>query len=171
MPVGETVYLWRLERKFTQEELARRAGISRPNLSAIERGRREVSLRILRAVAAALEINPGMLVDGTAPGPATRGLLSREALERVADAVVGGKAIHSEKEKRLVELLKPLMKNRVRLVHGHKTAGGAFSGKRLTDAAWLRLRSNYPAQVIQNLIQRISDRQCLAHIQHESPTD
>jgi transcriptional regulator with XRE-family HTH domain len=44
LPFGATVVAWRLARAMSQENLARAAGIPRPNLSAIERGEREVTL-------------------------------------------------------------------------------------------------------------------------------
>jgi transcriptional regulator with XRE-family HTH domain len=61
-PFGETVLAWRLARGMTQAALARAACIPRPNLSAIERGDREVTLKTLRALALALEVRPGVLV-------------------------------------------------------------------------------------------------------------
>ena len=79
-PFGETVLLWRLQRGLTQKELARRAGVPRPNLSAIERGQLEVSLKTVRALALALGVRPGVLVDGIAPEEGGAGELSREAM-------------------------------------------------------------------------------------------
>ena len=85
VPFGEAVLLWRLERGLTQQQLAKRAGVSRPNLSAIETGLRDASLRSVRALALALDVRPGLLVDGIAPGEeeAKRGR-SRAAMERIS---------------------------------------------------------------------------------------
>ncbi|HMF41326.1 MAG TPA: helix-turn-helix transcriptional regulator, partial [Polyangia bacterium] len=66
-PFGETVLAWRLARGMTQAELGRAARIPRPNLSAIERGDREVTLKTLRALALALDVRPGVLADGIPP--------------------------------------------------------------------------------------------------------
>ena len=67
LPFGQAVMLWRRQGGLTQQALARRAGIPQPNLSAIERGGRAVSLTTIRALAAALGVRPGMLVDGMPP--------------------------------------------------------------------------------------------------------
>ena len=87
IPFGEAVLAWRLARALTQADLARAAGIPRPNLSAIERGDREVTLKTLRALALALAVRPGVLADGIAPEARARPL-SRTKLERIARAAV-----------------------------------------------------------------------------------
>lgn len=156
-PFGETLRLWRLERGWTQEALARRAGISRPNLSAIERGRREVNLRTLRALAAALEVRPGLLADGTAPSalPPLRSL-GREALERVADGVVFGTPLRDSGERVLAAWVGPVVRSKA-------AAAGAgveppSEGKRTREAAWLALTSALPPLVVRSLLRRIEDR-------------
>ena len=159
-PLGETVLLWRLERGLTQDELARRAGVPRPNLSAVEQGKREVSLRTLRALAVALGITPGLLVDGVGPGgESRRESFSREALERIADAVVHGTPLRTQEERLLARLLQRLVRHRARGRMGQ----GRFPlrGTRASTAAWLRIRSYVPPEVIRSLIQRIADRERL----------
>ena len=90
---SQAVWLWRRHRGLTQAELAQRTRMARPNLSAIERGKREVTLATLRALAASLDVPPGALVDGIAPQAYRSGPLSssRETLERIADAVAFGR--------------------------------------------------------------------------------
>ena len=99
-PFGETVLAWRLARGMTQAQLAFAAGVPRPNLCAIERGDREVTLRTLRALALALDIRPGALVDGEMPGsggpPLTRG-----EMERIAQAAVTGEGLTNPRESTL----------------------------------------------------------------------
>ena len=68
-PFGQTLFLWRLDRHLSQAALAQRAGIPRPNLSLMERGKREVTLGTLRALAVALDVRPGILADGVLPVP------------------------------------------------------------------------------------------------------
>ncbi len=65
--LGENICLWRLAKGLSQESLALRAGIPRPNLSAIEHGRQDITVATLRALSFALGIKPGVLVDGIAP--------------------------------------------------------------------------------------------------------
>ena len=158
IPFGQNVLLWRIRRGLSQEELARCARMSRPNLSAIERGRREVSLTTLRALALALEVNPGSLVDGISPAASARApVFSRSSLERIANAVWKGSPLQSDQEGKLAALLKPLLRQRKNLVRG----------RRASEIAWLQLRSAYPAQVIQTLIERVRDREQL----HGQKTD
>lgn len=154
VPFGEAVLLWRLQRGLTQEELARRAGVPRPNLSAIERGQREVSLKTLRALAVALDVRPGVLVDGIVPQEEAGGL-SREAMERIADAVVRNAPLAEPKEQALADRLKYLVGSRLRAA-GPVTKGGVRLG-RVSDRAWLSL-SSYPEAVIESLVSRILER-------------
>jgi DNA-binding XRE family transcriptional regulator len=61
---GESpVKLWRIQRNLTQQELAGRAGISKPYLSQIETGKRQGTVETLRAIARALEVPPEVLID------------------------------------------------------------------------------------------------------------
>jgi DNA-binding XRE family transcriptional regulator len=54
---GESpVKLWREQRGLTQEELAKRAGISKPYLSQIETGKRQGTVETLSALARALDV-------------------------------------------------------------------------------------------------------------------
>jgi DNA-binding XRE family transcriptional regulator len=56
----------RILRKFrglTQAELAEASGLSRPYLTEIERGSKEGSIGAFRGIAAALHVNPGLLLN------------------------------------------------------------------------------------------------------------
>ena len=60
---GESpVKLWRTQRNLTQDELAGRAGISKPYLSQIETGKRQGTVDTLRAIAQALDVPPDVLI-------------------------------------------------------------------------------------------------------------
>ena len=157
-PIGETILLWRLERCLSQEELAGRAGVSRPNLSAVERGKREISLRTLRALALALGVQPGILVDGKSPMELKERIdTSRKTLERIADGVVYGKPVKSQKEKELVGLLRSLTNNRFSVMKGGSRI--PYVRKRMINSAWLQLSSGYSPEMVGSLIQRITDRE------------
>ena len=154
---GQAVKIWRVERELSQAELARRAGLSRPNLSAIERGRRDVTLGTLRSLAVALEVTPGTLADGIPPAlPGDTASLSRQALERIADGVVRDRPVRNELERTLVELLCHVTKARRRLAFG----GGGLPrvGSRAEAIAWLWLKASCPAPVLRTLLERIDDR-------------
>lgn len=55
MKIGEEIKLSREERKITQKELAKKAGISNTYLSDIERMRTNPSIKVLQQLADALE--------------------------------------------------------------------------------------------------------------------
>ncbi len=164
-PFGETVLLWRLQRGLTQKELARRAGVPRPNLSAIERGQREASLKTVRALGVALGVRAGVLVDGVLPQEEEgTGKLSREAMERIADAVVGKRVLPEAGEQALADQLKRLVRSRLRAARPmakgstpRLTSKGAARLGRVSDRAWLSL-SSYPEAVIESLVSRILER-------------
>lgn len=56
------IRVWCKERGFTQVELARRAKLSQSHLAEIECGRKEPSVSAIRALAAALDVEPGDLI-------------------------------------------------------------------------------------------------------------
>lgn len=147
LPFAQDLLLWRLARGFSQAQLARKSRIPQPNLSAIERGKRDVSLRTLRALATALNIAPGILADGVPPAGATLAT-HRAALERIAAAVVNPAMPVAPAEREVVELLRllvPLQQHR------------AHSGLRAVRLAWLTLRARVPKPVIDSLLQRVRE--------------
>lgn len=156
IPFGQAVWLWRLRRGMTQAELARLARVPRPNLSAIERGRREVSLRTLRALAAALGVRPGLLADGVAPqvdeGAAPR--LSRETMERIARSVTKGTMLADPVERQIAEALQLVVGRGIRLRRGTRRPGGV----RATRAAWLWLEAAYGKATVASLAERVTAR-------------
>lgn len=156
LSIGRAVYLWRAERKLTQEQLARATGISRPNLSDLERGKRELSLASLRSLASALQITPGILADGIPP-LAVQGPLefSRQELDRIADAVFKKRKIGGWQGE-VVELLKVLSSSRISAA---TQTPPVRSGKRRVNAAWLHFKALFPKDAAQALIQRMEDRE------------
>jgi transcriptional regulator with XRE-family HTH domain len=158
LPLSQTVRLWRLKRGLTQEALARATRLSRPNLSAIERGRREVSLGTLRALALGLGVRPGVLADGLPPAvrPGQTAPLSRAAMERVADAVVRGSPVRNPFERTLADSLRRVVRHRLAALRGGRAV--SHRGVRAAEAAWRWLESSVPAEAVQSLVQRITDR-------------
>jgi len=156
LPFGQTLRLWRNHRGLTQATLAQAARLPRPNLCAIERGRREVSLTTLRALALALEVAPGALVDGVPPPTSGPTALSREAIERIADAVASGTPPRHPADRQLTALLRAV-------------TADAAAGRRRAEAAWLHLKAAYPAALVDTLLDRIAARQRITR--HEPGTN
>jgi transcriptional regulator with XRE-family HTH domain len=145
LPFGRCVLLWRLHQGLSQKALAAGAGIPQPNLSDIERGERDVSLRTLRALALALGIKPGLLADGVGPDEGREGPLSREKMERVAAAAAHGARLNDPQERELAERLRTL-------VWPGRRKG--LAGQR----AWLALSSRYTPAEVQSLLDRIAEK-------------
>ena len=166
-PFGQALYLWRRHRGLTQESLARRARIPRPNLSAVERGKREVSLGTLRALALALGIRPGVLADGTAPAELeSRPIsLSRETMERIANAVAFGRPAANAREQEIVAALRLLLRPRTAAIQGGRSPGRV--SRRAAMRAWMTVTGRYSHSVVQHLADRVAERQRT----HESSLD
>ena len=166
IPLGQTLRLWRFHRGLTQAQLARAARVPRPNLSAIERGKREVSLATLRALALALDIRPGALADGEPPAPPVPpSRLTRKVLERVVEAVVHRTRLDDPAERGLARLLAPYEAHRRLLAT--KKRGVIRGHARAAEAARLTLRAAYPPTLARMLFERIDDRYRF----HEPKTD
>lgn len=65
--VGANIRALRQKREMSQEELADRAGIHRTQLAAVERGRRNMTLKSLDRLAAALEVEASDLLQKGTP--------------------------------------------------------------------------------------------------------
>ena len=62
--VGRRVREARIDRELSQEQVAEAARVSRPYLSAVERGERNVGIVNLIRIAHVLRVDPGDLVRG-----------------------------------------------------------------------------------------------------------
>lgn len=93
---------WRLFKDLTQEELADRSGIPRPNIVALERGERDCTVTTLQRLAYALGLSPGRLLDRF-PGPQTAQGLTRREIDAIARGVVSGRSALPRRFNRLYE--------------------------------------------------------------------
>lgn len=163
IPFGRCLNLWRLHRGMSQAVLAREAGVPQPNLSDMERGEKEVSLRTLRALALALNIKPGLLADGIGPDSQAPLVLTRDRLERIAQAVVEGKTMADAQERELAMGVTLLVKAKFRAM-GHslkrpsKIKVSRVIEKWKNKKAWLLLKTKYRDEEIDSLIKRISEK-------------
>jgi transcriptional regulator with XRE-family HTH domain len=149
-PFGETVLAWRLARRMTQAGLAQAARIPRPNLSAIERGDREVTLKTLRALALALDLRPGVLADGVMPAGAPKAM-SRESLERVARAAATGTDLGRPQEAGLSRQLGATLSARRGLASPRR-------GPRSRDRTYFLLRTAQSPETLASLFARATEK-------------
>ena len=159
-PFGQTIFAWREHRQLTQKQLAQRAGISRTNLSAVERGKAEVSLRTLRALAHALDVRPGLLVDGVPPGiemGAQR--LDRSMMDRIAAAALTGERLTDPLQDAAAMQLSALTRSRVEAdSKGKKFLRAKLQSPRALARTWLGLAANIHPDDLRSLLQRIEDK-------------
>jgi transcriptional regulator with XRE-family HTH domain len=148
---GQTVWLWRVHRKMTQAQLAKAARLSQPNLSAVEKGQREVTLGTLRALGLALGAAPGELAEGRPPQKHHEAKeISRKAIEAIARAAVDGRKLRDRDAAEAAEELRVLIEPRLNALGRRKAA----RVRRSPAAAWLRLSARYPRAVIESLVER-----------------
>lgn len=152
-PVGQTIYLWRLHRRATQARVAEDAGISRPNLSAIEQGARDLTVQTLRRIAAALGVSPGTLVDGLGPA-ADAGALSadRHAVDRIARLAAGERVRASISERKIAYALASILKSKTGW-KGVKRLGRRTAREENETVA--RLKAELGPEVFRHLLSRV----------------
>lgn len=84
--IGDRVAGWRVARGLTQAQLAVRSGVPQAAVSAIESFRRDLTVRTLQRLAAAMELSPGTLLDRDPPRPG----LTRLQVDAISRAIVTG---------------------------------------------------------------------------------
>jgi transcriptional regulator with XRE-family HTH domain len=161
MTTGRTIQRWRVEKGLTQQELALRSGIARPNLCLIEQDARDLTLSTLRKIAQALEIKASLLVDGVSPESLTLKKWSRESLDRIARYLVARsreqriplKLIPEEKvaAEKIFPLVRQILQSR------SESSGKSLQrrGLRLEKENWRSLKASFGDAEIQNLLSRI----------------
>ena len=157
LPFGETVLAWRLARGMSQAELARAARMSRPNLSSVERGDREVTLRTLRQLALALDVRPGVLADGLPPS-SPEAPLGRAALERIAGAASRRARVAGQREERISVLLADAASARIagQGAQGQSPAGPRSRPTRKADRAYFLLKAGTSPAILASLVDRLA---------------
>ena len=149
---ADTLYLWRTEQGLTQETLAKASGIPRPNLSSLERGTVEPTLGTIRQLAAALQIRPGWLVDGIAPGGEERLVLTRWRMDRIANAVVKDRPLKNPYEQKVAQLLK------TQLIHRQPSYSASRRKVRQIRHTWIQLRTLVPPSELNGFWGRIEKK-------------
>ena len=153
IPAGRAIEQWRQARQMSQQELAQRSGIPRPNLSIIEQGGRDLTLSTLRRIAQALEVTPGTLADGILPEMPSHVAWTREQLDKMARAAAGIPVKLSRREQKALQTITELLK--------HSGAGGPAGaglprrGKKREHAAFDLACQYFSEAEFNNLLGRI----------------
>ena len=162
-PIGQSILLWRNTKGLTQSELAIQSGVSRPNLSAIEQGARDLTLETLRRIALVLGVSAGTLVDGIGPSSYSKSELNRYALDRIARLAAGQSLRASDKERRIASDLQSLMTSKIRRTHSENKRGSI----RAENAVVLRLKSEIGVDIFKHLVRRVEKNLTSRFMAHE----
>lgn len=146
-PVGQSISFWRRERGLTQAVVAERSGVSRPNLSAIEQGARDLTVQTLRRIASTLEVTPGVLVDGVISDRKS----DRPFLDRIARLATGQSLKASPRERRIAQDFVSIMKSKT----GKQSKKKTTHQIRNENATIWRLKAELSPDVFDHLIRRI----------------
>lgn len=151
IPFGYNLAAWRRARGLRQEELAKRAGLLRPNLSAIERGRHDVTLATARQLAVAVGISLSELTEQSPPSPVSE--LDRHDIDQVAQAVVSGERSLTAEENRLADEITGLV---IPLLEAHQMFG-ARGRRRRSDNGHRRILIYvlYGPELVERILKRV----------------
>lgn len=101
---------WRLSKGLTHQQLAQVSGVPRPNIVALEQGKRECTLKTLHHLAKALGITAGSLLEESPPPIFTLDRFERDQLVRYLlnlSTTSGPKITHAAKA--LSPLVRPIL--------------------------------------------------------------
>lgn len=134
-----------------QKTLANKAGLSQSGLSAIENGRRDLTVSTLRRIASSLGVSPSFLLTGE---PVRSLSLSRHDYDAIARAVASGERCLSHPHNCLADEMAAIftLKLEAHGLHGFKRISRLKpdNGSRL-----LKLKIKYGGEIIERLADRI----------------
>lgn len=145
IPTGPQIYFRRLAGGFTQDELARKAGIPQSNLSNIEKGKRDLTLTTLRKIAYGLGIPIREFFESELESKETN--LTRPRMEKIAKAIAGVPSSLNQEDQRIVELFREILPKK-------KSRG--VSLKKMY-ASWLALKRRFSSSEINAIYQRVEE--------------
>ncbi len=143
-PIGSHIYLKRLEKAITQNELAILAGIPQSNLSNIERGKCDMTVSMLRRIAVALDVAPTYFFADF-DDESGKKELSRNEIEKIAKIVAKGAEPSTSKQREITELVKKVIPH-----------SGRKRMKNL-NRSWLELRKRFSAAEISSIYERVEE--------------
>lgn len=133
LPIGYQITLKRLEKGWTQEELARKAGIPQPNLSNIEKGKQDLTVGTLRRIAYGLGVRLIEFFEEEEAQDSPK--LSRQVVERIARAVATGKGSLTQNEKRIAGWLADVLPEQKQRIPSRRLHQSWIELKRRLDSA------------------------------------
>lgn len=146
--IGHQIYLTREAKGMGQSKLARLAGIPQPNLSNIEKGKKDFTVFTLIRLAHALGVPPAQFFSSNETAQAAeRPRFSRDRIERLARAVLDDRmALHGD-EKKWAELWRQVMPSKLK----------KGASPRKTQTAWAELRAVWSPGDIKAFQARVAD--------------
>ncbi len=145
MMIGSSIAQYRLRKGLTQAQLAAKCGIPQPNLSNIEKGKRDLTVFTLVRIAAALGLKPAQLLEeGREEKP--RFELTRAGIETLAEAVADPHLKVSSEIRNLAALFREIL-----------GATHSRSSSKKINAAWAELRKRFTPQEIDGIRKRVED--------------
>lgn len=139
----------------SQEALSKKAGIPRPNLAAIEKGKREPSLPTLRALASSLGIDAGTLVNGVAPIHFGGSIFSRRSQELIVKAIFSRNVRYLNAEQKLISsLLSNIVRNKINSKN-KKFSKGLLKNRGAYIKDWLLLKAAIESPLVNKLLAQI----------------
>lgn len=145
--IGEKIYTSRLARGLTQSELVKKTGIPQPNLSNIEKGKRDITLTTFLKLAGALDVSPADLLTPLIGTKDKHAGLTRSKAERLAKAAVRMKSNLSPAEQKIAEYLRTIV----------PLPGKKSPGKIKVYRAWLALKEIFNDNELKTCIERVRD--------------
>ena len=138
--IAQAIYLARLQRGLSQQELADKAGIPQPNISDIEKGR-DLKVSTLCQLAVALGTSPEGLLKGRVSLPVDKKrFFQRGNIERTVACIAQNKPLPED------------LKEIARLI---ASVTGDKKGKKELHLAWATFRSTFSGDEIDSILSRI----------------
>ena len=149
LDIGQNITSERLKKGLTQAFLARAAGVSQPNLSAIEKGKRDMTVCTLKRISQALGTSASQLLGEEGSGSTRPFVLGRSRIERIARLVVRPVALGDGQEERVAYHFRQVL----------PAPGARRRPAKQTLRSWLELRRLLDQNQINSVLGRIRDAQ------------
>lgn len=149
---GSKVAAWRIAKGLSQEELAQKSKISRPNLSAIEHDHRDLTLTTFSKLSRALGISPAQVLSES---PALHlDPLDRYAVDAIARAVISGKRSLTPIHNQFSDALAGLVRSRL---EAHHAPGFKRVRRRKTSSGEQKLLVDflYGRELVERILKRV----------------